>query len=309
MPLQSVIWPSRIDRAQHFFDGLGTFPAMHQPIPGIATDAHRETLSWQFVASERRFDHERAYLDRSVDIRRADPASAGFDPVRGAIALRNAGNIEEALWLTFLSVHFGRHGRTGWNLLASVYGGNGKTWTWRRVSADVQGFRRWIVENADTFRGAFSNHRKHEHHRDKPNEGTGAVIAGYVDWVGPDGSQAKRWAEVVREGGNDPHSIFDRAYSTFRVPRFGRLGKFDLLTKLGRLRFVPMEPGRPYLDGATGPRAGAKLLFGTRPGIRVSVIEAKTVALAKHLGIGMDVAEDAICNWQKSPDSFVHFEG
>ena len=39
------------------------------------------------------------------------------------------------------------------------------------------------------------------------------------------------------------------------VQRFGRLGKFDFLTMLGKLGIAPIEPGITFLKGATGPLA------------------------------------------------------
>jgi hypothetical protein len=39
------------------------------------------------------------------------------------------------------------------------------------------------------------------------------------------------------------------------------------------------------------------------------VLQARLDVLDRDLGVGMAVMEDALCNWQKSPDRFVHFKG
>ena len=156
--------------------------------------------------------------------------------------------------------------------------------------------------------GAFSNHRKYESLRTDSAKGTAAVVQSYVDWVGPACSHAKLIGDLVRSGGNHPHSIFDRVYRDMKVLRFGRLGKFDFLALVGRLDLAPISPGSAYLKGATGPLKGARLLFGNGS-ISEAILEDWLRDLDAKLGVGMQVMEDALCNWQKSPTHFVHFRG
>ncbi len=91
----------------------------------------------------------------------------------------------------------------------------------------------------------------------------------------------------------------------------GRLGRFDFLTMLGKLQLAPIEPGSVYLDKATGPLAGARLLFfGDRDyNITGKALEPRVDALDDILGVGKQVIEDSLCNWQKSPDVYVYFRG
>jgi Alpha-glutamyl/putrescinyl thymine pyrophosphorylase clade 3 len=95
------------------------------------------------------------------------------------------------------------------------------------------------------------------------------------------------------------------------VKRFGRLAKFEYLTMLGKLGLAPLESPSAYLNGATGPLQGARLLFA---GDRHAKLSAKTldsylIKLDEHVQVGMQVLEDALCNWQKSPDKFRPFRG
>ena len=92
---------------------------------------------------------------------------------------------------------------------------------------------------------------------------------------------------------------------------FGRLGNFDFLTMIGKLHLAPIEPGSVYLQGATGPLAGAKLLFH---GNRAFPTGAKRLGdrvdgLDSYLNVGKQVLEDSLCNWQKSPHRYVYFKG
>ena len=137
------------------------------------------------------------------------------------------------------------------------------------------------------------------------------MIESYISWVGPAHSHASLMAKLIQAGGNSPDSIFDYCYHSMNVARFGRLGRFDYLCLLGRLGLVPITPGRPYLKGATGPLSGARLLFGgaLTAAIPWATLEDRILDLDAVLGVGMQVMEDSLCNWQKSPTRFIHFRG
>ena len=61
------------------------------------------------------------------------------------------------------------------------------------------------------------------------------------------------------------------------------------------------------MQGSTGPLKGARLLFGENA--TSAALDPRLVELGAELGVGMQVIEDALCNWQKSPDRFVPFRG
>lgn len=95
------------------------------------------------------------------------------------------------------------------------------------------------------------------------------------------------------------------------VDSFARLAKFDFLTMVGKIGLASIEPGSPYLKGASGPLRGAILLFvenGVKPP-SVKNLDTWVIELGAHLGVGMQVMEDSLCNWQKSPDKFIAFRG
>jgi hypothetical protein len=93
------------------------------------------------------------------------------------------------------------------------------------------------------------------------------------------------------------------------VTRFGRTARFDYLTMVDKLGLAPITPGSAYLQGSTGPVEGARLLFG---GSRTAVLSPTELDrwlgdLDARLHVGMQVLEDALCNWQKSPGRFEAF--
>ena len=225
------------------------------------------------------------------------------------------GELDEAFWLIFLSTHFGKHVRYGWGLTRAVYGGlNGEAWTWKRVSRNVDAFRGWLSKNEIVLKAryAFSNHRKYQSLSADFDVGTGAVVASYVGWVAPPRTHLQMIQEIYTKVGQDPRSVFNSLYGSMDcVMGFGRLGKFDFLTMLGKLGIAPIEPGSAYLVGATGPLQGARLLFTNDPKAKVSPgdLDARLVRLDSYLNVGMQVLEDSLCNWQKSPNKFVSFRG
>jgi hypothetical protein len=267
------------------------------------------------VESLRRIEFVHFVRDGKIDPRRADPSSPLFDPLRAAAFRLRQGDLEEAFWLVLLATHFGKHVKHGWGLTREVYGGeDGVAWTWKRVSQDVSGFRQWLAKNEASLRSrfAFSNHRKYQSLGAYSNTGTGAVIASYVAWISPPRTHRELIQELHKSVGQDPKAVFDALYQSMdAVIGFGRLGKFDFLTMLGKLGIAPVEPGLAYLVGATGPLQGARLLFANDAEAKIGAreLQARLSKLDSHLQVGMQVLEDSLCNWQKSPKKFISFRG
>lgn len=96
-----------------------------------------------------------------------------------------------------------------------------------------------------------------------------------------------------------------------KITSFGRLAKFDYLSLVGRYGLAPIAAGSAYLDGATGPGRGVRLLFDGNPtsaSLNVT-LQGKLDDLDARLNVGMEVMEDALCNWQKNPKTFIHYRG
>jgi len=74
---------------------------------------------------------------------------------------------------------------------------------------------------------------------------------------------------------------------------------------------APISPGSAYLRGATGPLRGARLLIDGTPKSSRNAEDLDQVLqrVDQRLKVGMQVMEDSICNWQKSPRKFKHFRG
>jgi hypothetical protein len=307
--------PSDMNRANNLNSNLVKFDSEVENLLGIRSPAARAILVEQIIESLRRIEFVHVVRDGKVDPRRADPASELFDPIRAAVYRMRRGELDEAFWLVFLSTHFGKHVKYGWGLNRAVYGGsNGEIWTWNRVSQDVDKFRGWLSQNEGTLRVryAFSNHRKYQSLSAYSEVGTGAVVGSYVNWIAPPRTHLQMIQEIHKKVGQNPQVVFDSLYKSMdSVMGFGRLGKFDFLTMLGKIGAAPIEPGSAYLVGATGPLQGARLLFANNAKAKLGPrdLDERLARLGAYLNVGMQVLEDSLCNWQKSPKKFISFRG
>jgi len=311
--------PRERSRGQTLDQLLIKFSEEKYPLPGAKSAVNRGALVEQIIESIRRVEYIAAIEKRSISPLRGDPSSDLFDPIKAAILHKRQGNIDEACWLVFVSVHFGKNHRTGWRLARDVYGalGKGDRWTWEKVAEDPRRFRDWLGENQSVLRGSdgvarhFGNHRKRQSLDAFAPSGTGAAVESYVSWIHPPRTHAMLFAEAATLG--DARKAFEHLYESIdAVISFGRLAKFDYLTMIGKLQLAQIEPGSAYMEGSTGPLEGARVLFGgsrTAKGLDLHALDSRAIELGASLNIGMQVVEDALCNWQKSPGRFRAFRG
>ncbi|MBV2148085.1 hypothetical protein KRZ98_07265 [Sphingobium sp. AS12] len=304
------MWPSRHAEHQRLVAAL-TAAKAGQGLKGLPDSQTIETLAMQFVASQRREDYYRLVQREPISANRADPNDWLFDAERAVAYHVQQGNVDEAGWLIFLMTHFARRPDTGWRRLQDVYGmlGAGR-WDWPAVAANSAGFDQWLSANWQNIGGAFGNHRKYESLRPDAHRPMQRAVADYIAWIGA-GGHAAFFATAVFTGGNHPHTIFDYLYQRMAISSFGRLAKFDYLSLIGRYGLAPIAAGSAYLDGATGPGNGARLLIDGvhNSGRPNSNVQQQLDVLDSYLTVGMTVMEDALCNWQKSPSHFIHYVG
>jgi hypothetical protein len=301
--------PRDRDEATRLEDALSDYERESGALPGLATADTRIALIEQMVESQRRIEFIRRLHERDISRARVNPRSELFDPLKGAVVRQKAGDLEDAAWLVFLFVHYGKNRRQPWAYAQMTYAGQSEEapWDWPHVAADIDGFGRWIHEAAPRIRatgGGFGNHRKYEH-----LEETGRVVSSYYAWTNG-GSQIERLRRGVDGVGGDAKAAFADLYGSLRaVNRFGRMARLDYLSTIGRLGLVDLSPDRAYVEEATGPAKGAALLWRGDAGLteRPRELDSKVSELGLALALGPDVLEDAICNWQKSPGHFRPF--
>ena len=313
---ESAVHPKYRELEQKLGAQLAGFDASVRALPGVSAPANRTTLARQFAESCRKIDRTESFRKRAISPERGAPSSPRFDPEMAAVLAANSGDVENAFWLVFFSVHFGRHREDGWLLARQIYGAFGVEpyWTWARISGDPSSFRSWIsdVIKAGTRTGRFGNHRKYETLDPKSPAGTASVFESYIEWTQKWGSHLGMLTEISAQANGDAERMFALLYRSMNaVRRFGRLGKFDYLTLLGKLGLAPISPDATYMAEATGPLKGARLLFtgNAAEALSAQELEEEVRRLDSILGIGMQAMEDGLCNWQKSPARFKPFRG
>lgn len=289
------------------------------PLPGVSNPQQLNVFVLQMIDSVRRVEFVPAITNRPIHPDRADGLSTMFDPLRAAELKKQAGDFDEACWLAFLFVHFGRHPVSGYRYVREFYSALGQRapWTFAEVRKDIAGMKAWLSQNEATLRRGkggrgFGNHRKYLSLSGSKKNGTGHAFETYVQWVSAYGGHANLFAIALQQSNNDPAKAFEWLYRSMgSVASFGRIGRFDYLTMLQKLGFANIRPGRPYLDASTkGPNKGARHLFqGTGPQLTISELERRTQVLGQYLGVGMQEMEDAMCNWGKNPGVYRYFRG
>ncbi len=306
--------PKDIPFSQELEQRLNLFAEAIHPLPGINNQNDRVAFLEQLAESIHRVQYVSKLREIEISEKRINPSSDLFDPIKGAEFHRRNGNIEEAFWLIFLSVHFGKPLKHGWIRVSDVYGslGKGPNWTWDLISNETAAFRSWLAENQHAIRGTFGNHRKYQSLDAIKNSGTGNAIATYVKWVMNFGTHQELFDNALRKT-DDRRKAFDLLYHSMeRVISFGRMAKFDYLSMIGKLGLADIEPGSTYMEGATGPYAGGNLLLlGKRRSNSYNRrrLDELLIKLDEFLQVGMQAIEDSLCNWHKSPGKFIAFRG
>jgi hypothetical protein len=303
---------------QQLDNSLDCYENEQFPLPGIQNQKHRAVFIKQVIDSIRREDYVSVIATKSLHMDRANPNNALFDPIKAALIHKASGNIDEAYWLVFLSVHFGKHRHAGWRFVQEVYGKFGQQpyWTWEETSVNTQLFRDWLRANQKKImRGSkrgFGNHRKYQSmDADKP-AGTGMAIQSYVNWVMAFGGHQQLIQYSLGLCQGNPEKAFDWLYHSMKdVVSFGRTAKFDYLSMLRKMGLAQIKPGLAYLTNSTGPVSGARLILQGNRACELSVktMEHRLAILARYLGVDMQVIEDSLCNWQKSPYKYKLFSG
>ncbi|HIE0145270.1 hypothetical protein JEQ03_14735 [Serratia marcescens] len=312
----------RHEHVSSLVEDLKKFHKDESPLNGLSSEECYITFAMQLTDSIRRIRYVEitSNPDRDINPLRSEPNSDYFDPLLSASLYHRAGNYDEACWLVFLSTHFGKNIKTGWQLCRDIYSGLGtQIWTWNNITDNFEAFERWFKDSSDELMSTstqrqYGNHRKYETLKNDSKRSIPRVFRSYIDFIGKTKSHAARFAEAEMIA-RSPESLFELLYSNMRsVISFGRTAKFDYLTMLRKKNLLNIEPSHPFLTGSTGPIKGGRLLFNNNRenGDSINILNEKLSLLAEILPIEylrMQVLEDALCNWQKSPDDYKYFGG
>ncbi|MEX0750010.1 MAG: hypothetical protein WD359_04300 [Dehalococcoidia bacterium] len=227
--------------------------------------------------------------------------TSGYNPLGEARERYLAGDRDEAIWLHFVATLIGWERPDSVDRFLRVLGG-GQRATWCVITAHPLDAIARIEDHAAVLirEAPFGNHRKYETHRG--DGGSARVVKSFIDWAEANPSAR---IDAIATTATNPEHAFDRLFNSLKVYRFGRTARYDFARLLANLD-ARLKPGCCYLQGASGPRRGAALLFLGRPWARdgeLSFLEDRCRELAQVCGLDLQVIEDAVCQWQKTTPS------
>ncbi|KAA3609683.1 MAG: hypothetical protein D8M58_21570 [Calditrichaeota bacterium] len=309
-----------LDRYEQLKTNLEEFSKTQISLLGLDTNKKLDIFTRQLIDSIRRVDFVGVIKDREVSEFYSDPNNESFDPLKAALFFKQEGLIDEAFWMIFYFVYFGRNRETGWRLAREIYSSynEDENWTWNRIIENPSEFRNWLNNNYsqminDGIPRKFGNHRRYSTFNPTKKNNVADAIESYVSWINPPRTHIELFEENFSSSDSNPITTFNSLYVSMNsVLTFGRLAKFDYLTMVAKTGLFSIEPGLAYINGSTGPESGTKLLFYNNINSNVSSSELEEFLVnlrdALELGpLGMQVLEDAICNWQKSTSSYIYF--
>lgn len=312
---------SKIDQNlfNHINQRLERFDREVYELPGLADLENRECLVLQIIDSIRRVEYSIIVNQRKLSGHCADATLTGFNPIMAASWHFRNGNINEAVWIIFLLTYFGKSKKSGWALIRAFYSALNTSpayWTWERVSNNFGDMIEWLKLNSEQVKsqGVFSNHRRYTSFNPNSSMGPISVFSTYFNWIGNEGNHELKLQSIINQAEELNQPIFRVFYNS--IPHgmsLARLGKFDFLTMISKIGIINMVADSTYMVGATGPISGAKLLFWGSNKIKVPIseIQNRMDSLANFFNFEhrMQIIEDSVCNWQKSPGLYNRFTG
>ena len=259
-----------------------------------------EVLAMQIIESMGRVEYFQILANRDISPNRLDPLNDIFDPVRAILDLRGR-DYDEACWLTFLLVYTAENYQSDWNFLRQLYLGVDETLTWEVAKNNVHIFSR-LSDQLITSQSKpkFGNHAKYKSLKHIP-----MVFESYINLINTYNGHTNFFRKNTFV---DKKQYFEWLFTVVEtnIYSFGRLTTFDYLSMLSKTGLANIEPNSCHIVGSTGPKDGAQLLFGVYPDLQ---LDNYAMGLADHIGIGYQEMEDALCNWQKSPQIFYSYSG
>src|SRR2546426_12391672 len=126
-----------------------------QPLPGLQSRESLERFVRHLMRSQAKLRVQRGRHFKGS----TDPSERDFHPLRTIVRYFDAGNRDEAIWLAFLTIHYGQDVPQSVRLF---YGKLGRgRWDWETLRQNPDAMRNWMRQNRSLLkRLRFGNHRK-----------------------------------------------------------------------------------------------------------------------------------------------------
>lgn len=261
-------------------------------------------LSFQMHDSIRRVEIYTTYKERAeIADEKGLPYYFNTNPL--VLSQRPSISKLSKLWFLYLATYFGKSLSSKWLLFKRAAFRNGEEIIFVEEILEEKGLYFKELQNLDFFSDCqFSNHRKYTK---KSLYGSNGFIY-----------SANYFLDNIDNFNFSSPTDFDSAYSSaLEIPLFGRMAAFDYICSLSKCNLNVEEPNSMYLKHSTGPQVGIKYLL-TVCGIDSPEIDDIIQTgnelqqwFQENTGLFLvaQILEDAICNWQKNPNSQVRYFG
>lgn len=277
----------------------------HNNLSTSLSDMTYEILALQLIDSIEQEAAIKALLESNIREQCCDPKSEEFNPIKAIIYLKDK-DYDEVCWLSFLLIYTNDSEQTDWAFMRKLYGGVGlnlnTALTWQQVNKSFDQRTALLEQLSSSLalsdpKPKFGHHRAYESLSHLP-----ITFSSYIDFINKQGGHQALFCPEPPT--IDKTTYFQTLYALIRknVYRFGRLSTFEYLCLLGKMGLADVEPDSCYIAEASGPKRGAKLLFGMLDDAK---LDDHAIGLADYLNVGYQELEAAICHWQKSPDRYI----
>ncbi|WP_019671990.1 alpha-glutamyl/putrescinyl thymine pyrophosphorylase clade 3 protein [Psychrobacter lutiphocae] len=281
---------------------------VHQLSDGLPAISY-EILALQLLDSIKQEQQIEALFNQPLSQTCCDPKSPDFDPIKAIVRIKDI-DYDEACWLSFLLIYTNDSAESDWAFMRLLYNGIGLTaprLTWQFITEQTLSLQDSLQQLAKALaahdpKPKFGHHRAYESLAQLP-----AVFHSYIAFITEQGGHKALFKPHKTLKPNKKviakQAYFQTLYSLIRnIYRFGRLSTFEYLCLVGKMGLADVAPDSCYIAEASGPKRGAKLLFGM---LTNEQLDNHAVGLADYLDVGYQQMEAAICHWQKSPQRYI----
>lgn len=277
--------------------------AIEDLLQGKISDNAISNLSKQTKDSIRRikiYDNYRERANLAVEQNR--PFDSTNNPL--VLAQRADLSIQNRIWVIYLATYFGKSETSSWDLFNRASFDKNKTFIKiEMIRANTQKYFEYL-QSFDFFETTkFSNHRKY----------TKKALVGNKGFFRSMNYVLENLESFIQE----QEFEFDEMFLlSKRIPNFGRLAAFDFSSSLVKCGLNVKEPLSMYARNSTGPLRALGLLLRLTDSVdtdntRKELSDDLVRWFNEHSNIFMagQVLEDAICNWQKNPNTYTLYKG
>lgn len=223
-----------------------------------------------------RSSHDAQRLADEIAFAQGRLLALATDPPGVYAEARDHSDVEQAIWICFLAAYLSP--TQGEQPFAGIRRALACDWS-SAQTPDLQGLPLGSRTSHDPARG-------------------GQTIEAYRRFAEKAGSQERA---LVGEPGWTPQRRFERVFERLALPGFGRVGRFDLLTTLGRLGMFELQADSLHLTTGTSGSTladptpdAAKRIFGIGDPL---LVERRAQALVEAIDVALEALDLALWNW------------